>query len=242
MNIEQILAPWTDKHMAAAQAEGWDLFTTTDAETVVQLQRIDDPEELERIAPGAKHLPSDDYALAMVRCGTGEHHRVARQILHDHFPAEWANMERAYAAAWGAPIIIPERIRAAALAATQGDWESTGIVIAIPEEGGMRYIIEATGHNPNHDADMAYLEAVQPRIMLALLERLVRAEMPPPAPTGSLKDRTTAAAIRALRESGHSVVIWTPDEIPEAASISSLESVVIMRGNDYLAAHEDEGD
>ncbi len=88
--IENILAPWTEAHMAAAQAEGWDLFTTSDSTSDVQVQRIDDPEELERISPGAHHLASDSVAMMMVRTGTGEHHRVARQIIATHFPAEWA--------------------------------------------------------------------------------------------------------------------------------------------------------
>ena len=94
--IIAILTPWTPALCTSAQLEGWDLFTTSDSTSDVQVQRIDDPGAL----IGGKevpHLPSDSFALAMVRCGTGEHHKVARQILHDHFPVEWALMEKCYA-------------------------------------------------------------------------------------------------------------------------------------------------
>lgn len=93
--IETILAPWTPEFMDAAQREGWDLFTTSDSTSDVQVQRIDDPEELPSGA--ATHLPSDAAAMCIVRGGTGAHHCVARQIISTHFPAEWDLMEKAYA-------------------------------------------------------------------------------------------------------------------------------------------------
>jgi hypothetical protein len=89
------LDPWTYELQGAAQREGWDLFTTTDSTSEVQVQRIDDPDEL---PPGGTHLASDQVALAYVRCGTGEHHRIARNIIHTHFPTEWENMQAAYRA------------------------------------------------------------------------------------------------------------------------------------------------
>jgi len=92
MSIEGILAPWTADLAAAAQAEGWDLFTTTDSTSDVQIQRIDDPEYL---PAGAPHLSCDDAALVIVAAGTGKHHDVARRIIHDHFPVEWALMLKA---------------------------------------------------------------------------------------------------------------------------------------------------
>jgi hypothetical protein len=87
-----ILAAWTDEHRAAARAEGWDLFATSGSTSKVQVQRIDDPEEL---GAGVTHLASDSVAWGMVRTGTGEHHRVARQIIQGHSPLEWEMMKDA---------------------------------------------------------------------------------------------------------------------------------------------------
>lgn len=99
MNIKDILAPWTAERMSAAQREGWDLFTTSDDDgaEIVQVQRIDDPEEL---PPDAPHLTDDAAAHLIVRTGTGAHHSVARKIIFDHFPAEWAMLEAAAAGVW----------------------------------------------------------------------------------------------------------------------------------------------
>lgn len=44
-----------------------------------------------------------------------------------------------------------------------------------------------------------------------------------------LKDQT----VQELRDSGHLVIIWTPEEIGEA-DIDDLESVSIERGHTYL--------
>lgn len=96
MTIEDIMAPWTSAHQDAAWREGWDLFTATEG-SEVQVQRIDDPEVLEDESPGATYLPSDEVAMVKVRTGTGEHHSVARKILYDHFPEEWALLEKAAA-------------------------------------------------------------------------------------------------------------------------------------------------
>ena len=93
MEIEDILKPWTPEHIDAAWKEGWDLFTATEG-SEVQVQRIDDPEEL---PVGATYLSSDNEAMIKVRTGTGEHHSVARKIIHDHFPDEWALLEKAAA-------------------------------------------------------------------------------------------------------------------------------------------------
>ena len=94
LEIEKILDAWTPEHADAAQREGWDLFTTTsDDGEPVQVQRIDDPEELP--SGVATHLPSDCVALAIVFAGTGAHHLAARTIVKDHFPKEWANMQKA---------------------------------------------------------------------------------------------------------------------------------------------------
>jgi hypothetical protein len=81
--IEKALAPWTDEHQRAAQAEGWDLFTTTDSTSDVQVQRLDDPQYLPE---GAPHLSCDDAAMVIMGIGTKPHHEVARRILYDHFP------------------------------------------------------------------------------------------------------------------------------------------------------------
>ena len=106
MNFDAIMQPWTDQHLDAAQREGWDLFTHCGENAAeVQIQRIDDPEMLP--AGVATYLPSDNVAMAMVRCGTGEHHRVARQILAQ-FPNEWARMERAYAEVYPGQHIVSD--------------------------------------------------------------------------------------------------------------------------------------
>ncbi len=94
--IAATLAPWTQELMDAAWAEGWDLFTATGSTSDVQIQRIDDPDELERVCPGATHLASDDAAMVIVRCGTGEHHRIARQVLQEHYLLEFKLVEDAY--------------------------------------------------------------------------------------------------------------------------------------------------
>lgn len=47
-------------------------------------------------------------------------------------------------------------------------------------------------------------------------------------------------AIRALREEGYCVVIWTPDELGESNS-SHLEEVVIERGNIFLESEKRNG-
>ena len=39
--------------------------------------------------------------------------------------------------------------------------------------------------------------------------------------------------VAELREAGHCVIIWTPDELGDA-DIGSLEDIVIQRGNEYL--------
>ena len=101
--IATVLAPWTSEHQAAAQHEGWELTVWSNASHVpvtVQVQYIDDPE---RLPPSGCLLPSDTVAMAIVRTGTGAHHSVARQIIHDHFPDEWALMEQATASFTGLP-------------------------------------------------------------------------------------------------------------------------------------------
>lgn len=92
MQIEEIMKGWTAAHATAALAEGWDLFTTTDADSDVQVQRIDDPDEL---ADGVVHLASDAAALALVYRGAGAHHAAAREIIKAHFPNEWISMQKA---------------------------------------------------------------------------------------------------------------------------------------------------
>lgn len=39
-----------------------------------------------------------------------------------------------------------------------------------------------------------------------------------------------------LRGLGCVVAVWTPDEIPDAADLGTLQDIVIERGNDYLAS------
>lgn len=117
-----------------------------------------------------------------------------------------------------------EAIKAAARGATQGEWISTGIVIGVPVEGGLDYIIEAT--SKNHDADMLYLEAVQPQVVLALIERLERAE--------------AREDVRELRDAGYAVAVFSPEEL-RGAKPSTIEDLMVSRGNDAIVDLGDEG-
>jgi hypothetical protein len=98
--LTQLLAPWTAELRDAARKEGWDLFSYIDGPGL-QVGRIADPEDLP--SGVATHLPSDDVAMAMVRCGTGAHHDAARRIIYYSFPQEWERMNAAYAAVFPAP-------------------------------------------------------------------------------------------------------------------------------------------
>ncbi len=89
---EEILELWAGQHQDAAAREGWYI---SDMYTTLQVQRIDNPGFLP--AGIATHLPSDDVAMMMVCTGTGQHHAAARQIMHDHYPDEWARIEEATA-------------------------------------------------------------------------------------------------------------------------------------------------
>lgn len=96
-SIEQIMAPWTAEHQKAAQREGWALAECESTEgtkcTPVQVEALYG----RAVPPGAYPLRSVNEARMIVRTGTGEHHSVARRIIHDHFPAEWALLEAAAA-------------------------------------------------------------------------------------------------------------------------------------------------
>lgn len=90
--IENLMMAWTHEFMTAAQLEGWDLWTCSDADSDVQVQRIDDPDE---VPSGGTHLSSDAAAMVIVRTGAGEHHKAARKIISEHFPNEWQKIEQA---------------------------------------------------------------------------------------------------------------------------------------------------
>lgn len=78
-----VLDAWTPELCTAAQREGWDLSTAT-GNSPLQVQRTE------------SHLAFDAVAVAMglVLNGTGEHHKVARKIIQDHFPEEWAIVQK----------------------------------------------------------------------------------------------------------------------------------------------------
>ena len=94
IQIDAIMSAWTSEYSEAALAEGWDLFTTSDADSEVQVQRVDDSDELPY---GAPYLAGDNVAMLIVRNGTGAHHVMARKIISEHFPAEWASIEKCIA-------------------------------------------------------------------------------------------------------------------------------------------------
>lgn len=80
MDWDQVSKDWTEQHSDAAQKEGWDLFA---ADGIwLQVQRIDNPDE-------GGPLSDDVVAWVKVRTGTGDHHRVARELVARHNPAEW---------------------------------------------------------------------------------------------------------------------------------------------------------
>lgn len=68
----------------------------------------------------------------------------------------------------------------------KGDWESTGVVIAAPDQGGMEYLLETVAGEDHpalagedHPA-LAFVEAANPNAILAMIEEL-RALRPVPA-------------------------------------------------------------
>lgn len=64
-------------------------------------------------------------------------------------------------------ILNLRKLRKLALAATPGPWESTGVVIAAPAEGGMDYLLESyVEDSPNLD----YVAAIGPEVLLKLLD------------------------------------------------------------------------
>jgi hypothetical protein len=60
----------------------------------------------------------------------------------------------------------------------RGDWESTGVVIAAPDEGGMRYVLETCVGEDS--PELAFVEAANPNTVLALIAelRIARQEKP----------------------------------------------------------------
>lgn len=114
--IDTILAPFAP-HRDAARREGWDLFQLNE-HPQVQVQRIVDPEDLP--SGIATHLPNDTVAKMMVRTGTGENHRAARQIIHEHFPEEWEALN----AAACAPTTLT--LLRQAVAARIASWDAAG--------------------------------------------------------------------------------------------------------------------
>jgi hypothetical protein len=52
----------------------------------------------------------------------------------------------------------------------RGDWESTGVVIAAPSYGGMRYVLETCVGEDS--PELAFVEAANPNTLLALIKQL----------------------------------------------------------------------
>lgn len=78
---------WTHALSRAANKEGWDIFDADGPGGELQVQRLDE-ENL---------LDDDSDAWLLVRTGTGEHHRVAREIIAAKSPAEWKRINDWYA-------------------------------------------------------------------------------------------------------------------------------------------------
>lgn len=64
---------------------------------------------------------------------------------------------------------LKELALAAGAGTFRGDWESTGVVIAAPDEGGMHYLLEAC-HGKTDTPALAFVEAADPNMVLALCE------------------------------------------------------------------------
>lgn len=96
MTEAEILAafkPWTHDLRMAALREGWDIFDSRGSDAgPIQVQRIDDPEDLD-FEFKVPYLENDDHAMLIVRTGTGEHHKVARQIIATHNPEDFERMD-----------------------------------------------------------------------------------------------------------------------------------------------------
>lgn len=76
---------------------------------------------------------------------------------------------------------LKEAALAAGASTYRGDWESTGVVIAAPDLGGMEYLLEAC-HGKTDTPALAFVEAADPNTVLALceladaVEKLVKAK------------------------------------------------------------------
>ena len=98
--LKAALAPWTEEYELAGMREGWVLSTTSGAQELIQCQKLDAPEDFEDIIGSPlPYLEDDGAAWDIVMRGDSRHHLVARAILQQYSPTEYANMvERAKAA------------------------------------------------------------------------------------------------------------------------------------------------
>lgn len=79
---------WTRPLSDAALKEGWNIWRAFGGGvTGYQIQRVDCPDE------GEGELPDDETAWRLVWLGTGEHHKVAKEIIRCDSPMEFALVE-----------------------------------------------------------------------------------------------------------------------------------------------------
>lgn len=89
--IETALARWTAELDSAATAEGWTVWDVRGSDFgPIQVQKYDSPEDLLPLV--VPRLNSDNDAFLLVMRGTGDHHRVAREIIAKYNPEDFARM------------------------------------------------------------------------------------------------------------------------------------------------------
>lgn len=67
-----------------------------------------------------------------------------------------------------------KRLRALAEAADRGEWESTGVVVCTPTEGGMKYLVEQC--HGTDSPNLEYIASANPDVLLQLIDRIERLE------------------------------------------------------------------
>ncbi len=86
------MAEWTADDMAAAQAEGWDIFQSDDC---LRLERLDDPGSIPELGFDDPKFESDYAAWAHVLAGGRDGnplHTKALAHLREHSPDEYAEI------------------------------------------------------------------------------------------------------------------------------------------------------
>lgn len=64
-----------------------------------------------------------------------------------------------------------KKLEVLALRATPGEWMNTGVVVAVPRDGGMEYLLECCDGSADHP-NLAFVEAAQPAVVLELIAEI----------------------------------------------------------------------